>query len=119
MGTNVIVGNDRVKILAAVRHKIAPLFWKNVDKAAKDLLPDKEFVERVLQQRFSLFRLQIRDHWIHTLRYVLRMIFCPSKKEWLLFSVPGPLTFVYYLFRPFQVAWSTGQGVVKGKWRRI
>ncbi|MCK5230053.1 MAG: hypothetical protein KAR13_07295 [Desulfobulbaceae bacterium] len=26
---------------------------------------EEEFVDRVLQQRFSLFRLQIRDHWVH------------------------------------------------------
>ena len=80
---------------------------------------EEEFVDRVLQQRFSLFRLQIRDHWVHALRYLLRMIFCPSKKEWLLFYLPGSLTFIYYIFRPFQVAWSAGQGFVQGKWRRI
>ena len=68
--------------------------------------------------RFSLFRFQARDSLIDATLYLLRIIFYPSKAEWMLFKLPSGLTFGYWIARPFRILWATTTGTIKGKWRK-
>ncbi len=56
-----------------------------------------------LDERFSLFRLQVGDSHVDAARCLLRMVFCPSKSEWKAFRLPSGLVFGYWLARPFRV----------------
>jgi hypothetical protein len=69
--------------------------------------------------RFSLFRLQVRDSRLDAARYLLRMVFCPSKSEWKAIRLPSSLTFGYWVVRPFRILWSGVAGTIAGKWRHL
>ncbi len=60
--------------------------------------------------RFSVFHLKIRDSFLDKLIYALRIIFCPTNKEWLYFPVPAALSFLHYGLRPLRLI---KQGVMK------
>ena len=70
-------------------------------------------------ERFSLFRLQVRDSRVDAVRYLLRMVFCPSKSEWKAFRLPSWLVFGYWIARPFRVLWSGIAGTFGGQWHNF
>lgn len=53
--------------------------------------------------RFSPFHLKIRDSFLDKLRYVGRLLFSPTEKEWLYYPFPTQLAFLHYLLRPFRL----------------
>jgi hypothetical protein len=62
---------------------------------------NKEFEDK--SSRFSRFHVDVRDSFADKLRYVLRLVFSPSKREWELFPLPRHLFFLRYFFRPFRL----------------
>lgn len=56
-----------------------------------------------IPDRFSLFHLRIRDSITDKVRYVLRLIFRPTDKEWLYFPVPAHFSFIHYFLRPLRL----------------
>lgn len=58
------------------------------------------FKIRDTTDRFSSFHISIRDSFIDKLRYLFRLIFRPTDKEWLYYPVPGYLSFLHYFLRP-------------------
>ncbi|MDA3970412.1 MAG: nucleotidyltransferase family protein [Desulfobulbaceae bacterium] len=64
--------------------------------------------------RFSSFHLRVRDSTFDTLRYGLRLLFRPTIKEWQAWPLPGPLSFLYYGFRPLRLAFLWLRGKVQG-----
>lgn len=57
------------------------------------------------KRRFSHFHLSVRDSWTDQWRYLLRLLFSPTKKEWESFSLPAHFLFLRYLLRPFRLIW--------------
>ncbi len=53
-----------------------------------------------MSDRFSSFHIRIRDSFIDKIRYILRLIFRATDKEWLYFPVPASLSFIHYILRP-------------------
>ena len=54
-------------------------------------------------KRFTLFHLQVRDSLVDSIRYLLRLLFRPSRVEWQLFPLPASLSFLYYIVRPLRL----------------
>lgn len=59
--------------------------------------------EKKLINRFSWFHLIVRDSLKDQSRYLLRLIFRPTDKEWLHFPLPASLSLVHYFIRPFRL----------------
>lgn len=53
--------------------------------------------------RFSSFHLSVRDSRADKLRYVLRLAFSPTQKEWEYFPLPPKFFFLRYLLRPLRL----------------
>ena len=62
-------------------------------------IPDQKN-KQTFSDRFSAFHIKIRDSYIDKIRYLLRLMFRPTDKEWLYFPVPAYLSFVHYFLRP-------------------
>lgn len=60
--------------------------------------------------RFSFYHLKVRDTWGERLRYLFRLVFVPTEKEWRFFPVPGYLGFMLYVLRPVRLVWSEMRG---------
>jgi hypothetical protein len=109
------------EIQAAVNEDKKALFWgekifESIQEAAS-----RQGRAGVAGQdpRFSLFRLQVRDSRLDAARYLLRMVFCPTKAEWKAIRLPSAFTFVYWVARPFRILWLGIAGTIAGKWRNL
>jgi hypothetical protein len=60
----------------------------------------------LLNKRFSFFHMKVRDTLLDSLRYQLRLFFRPSNVEWALVDIPAPLSFLYFLIRPFRLGFA-------------
>jgi len=60
--------------------------------------PPKKHIER----RFSdiPYQVAVREHVLDKLKYLLRMLFAPTQKDWRDFPVPARFSFVLFLRRP-------------------
>lgn len=58
-----------------------------------------------LSKRFSFFHMKVRDSIWDSLRFQLRLVFRPTNVEWQTISLPAPLSFLYFVFRPFRLIW--------------
>ena len=57
-----------------------------------------------ISDRFSSYHIRVRDSFADRLRYALRMLFCPTEKEWMNFPVPAEFVFLHYVLRPCRLA---------------
>ena len=57
---------------------------------------NQSFGRRPNVSRISGFHIKNKDQLIDKLRYLFRMIFCPTKKDWLLFPVHANFSFIHY-----------------------
>jgi len=80
-------------ILKLYLEVISCLSINNTNLKAKDI-----------SDRFSLFHIRIRDSFADKLRYIFRLIFRSTDKEWLYYPVPGYLSFLHYFLRPYRLA---------------
>jgi hypothetical protein len=53
--------------------------------------------------RFSNFHLKIKDSSFDKIRYAFRLIFRPTKKEWVYYPIPASLSFLHFFLRPFRL----------------
>ncbi len=55
------------------------------------------------ETRFSSFHFRVRDSLTDCLRYLSRLVFIPSKKEWSSLRLPASFSALYYIVRPFRL----------------
>ena len=79
---------------------------KTIKKLGDDVLSNmvnQSFGRRHNVSRISGFHIKNKDQLIDKLRYLFRMIFCPTKKDWLLFPVHANFSFIHYIYRPMRL----------------
>jgi hypothetical protein len=64
---------------------------------------------------FSMFHLAIKDRFQDQLRYLLYLLFLPSREDWRYFVLPTHLSFLHYPLRPVRLALEAGTGVMARK----
>lgn len=108
-------------VQAAVNEDKKALFWsdKILDSIQEAVGNQGRAGVGAQDPRFSLFRLQVRDSRLDAARYLLRMVFSPSKSEWKAMRLPPSFTFVYWVGRPFRIMCSGFAGTIAGKWRNL
>lgn len=55
------------------------------------------------KSKFAWFHLQVREHSIEKLRYVLRMFFSATVQDWKMLNVPAQLSFLHDSLRPLRL----------------
>ncbi len=74
------------------------------DEVIEDMFKEVASLElKNITDRFSFFHIKVRDSFSDKFRYVLKILFCPSVKEWQYFPVPASFSFVHYLLRPYRL----------------
>jgi len=53
-----------------------------------------------ITDRFSSFHIRIRDSLTDKFRYIFRLAFRPTDKEWFYYPVPASLSFLHFFLRP-------------------
>ena len=81
---------------------------KRISEIAEDVTEDMfkgvTYSElKIITDKFSFFHIKVRNSFSDKFRYVLKVLFCPSVKEWQYFPVPASLSFVYYFLRPYRL----------------
>jgi hypothetical protein len=59
-----------------------------------------------------LFYLRTRERWRDRLNNLLDLIFLPKQRDWITFSLPENLFFLYYFFRPLRLLYKLGKAVI-------
>jgi len=77
-------------------------------KTSKKIIQDMYSKQDTLQvsdqsERFSFFHIYMKDTLYDKTLYLLRLVFRPTKKEWLHFPVPAWLSFLHYFLRPYRL----------------
>ena len=60
----------------------------------------KPLNQNKITNRFSSFHIRVRDSYTDKFKYFLRLIFCPTNKEWSNFPLPARLSFLHHFLRP-------------------
>ncbi len=84
----------------------------NMSMAAVSDMPQKD-------PKFSTLRLTVRDSFIDQLGYMFKLIFRPSNAQWKRYKLPGCLSFLHYILRPWTVLRETIVGLFSGKWTKM
>lgn len=72
-----------------------------------------------LDPKFSTMRFTVRDNFIDKLRYLFKIIFCPSKAQWKKYSFPDHLSFLHYILRPCSILQDTFVRMFLRKWTKM
>ncbi len=78
-----------------------PIAMKITTKVTETLFIQKN---KRINSNFSLFHFNIRESLCDRARYLLYLLFVPSRRDWGIFPLPTNLTFLYYPLRPLRLA---------------
>jgi hypothetical protein len=90
------VGIDRNKAVIMAAQKVADSF----------LLPYGILPYNNFSSRFAPYHISIRDSLAEKIRFVIRLLFSPTIKEWMFFPIPVSLAFIHHILRPLRLIWS-------------
>ena len=82
-----------------------PAVSRLADSVCKTLF-DPNRLDSVFEpkSKFSFFHLRVRDTWIDKFQYMRHLIFGTTVQEWRYFPMPGRLSFLHGLLRPFRLS---------------
>jgi Uncharacterised nucleotidyltransferase len=69
----------------------------------KKLFNNNKPLSESLSWRFSNLHFLIRDKLSDSINYGLRLLFCPTIKEWVTIPLPSKFLFLYFFIRPFRL----------------
>lgn len=66
------------------------------------------------RNRFSPFHLQVRESQRDRLRYLIYLLFKPTRKEWMILPLPAAFSFLYCIIRPLRLIMSFMREIFSG-----
>ncbi|MCP3901726.1 MAG: nucleotidyltransferase family protein [Desulfobacteraceae bacterium] len=110
--TMLFVGLNLAKKLYNI--ELADTIYKYIDNNSKiDYLtntiiryvPDDSQLDSISDnKRFTSYHLSIRDSLFDKIRYLLRLLFIPTREDWNIFNLPRRLFLLYWILRPARLA---------------